>query len=80
MELRDYPRPDNDTGIGFHYYPDLNHYRADDLRRWLGELKSLGTSWLCLLAPISEPLPHFFIQALLDAGIEPIIRLYTSTI
>ena len=80
MELGDYPRPDNDTGIGFHYYPDLDHYGAGDLERWLVELKALGTSWLCLLAPISEPLPRFFIQALLEAEMEPILRLYTPTI
>ena len=80
MELGAYPRPQNDTGIGFHYYPDLHHYQAGDLERWLAELKSLGTSWICLLAPISELLPRFFIQALLDAEIEPILRLYTPII
>jgi hypothetical protein len=80
MELRAYPRPNNDTGIGFHYYTDLAHYQADDLNRWLGEFKALGVSWLCLLAPISDPLPHFFMQTLLGAEIEPVIRLHTPTV
>lgn len=80
MELSAYPRPNNDTGIGFHYYPDVWHYQPSDLEAWLPELKSLGTSWLCLLAPISELLPRFFVRELLAAEIEPIIRLYTPTV
>ena len=80
MELGTYPRPCDDTGIGFHYFPDINHYEADDLDRWIEELTSLGTSWLCLLSDISEPIPHFFMQALLKSEIEPIIRLCTPTI
>lgn len=51
----------------------MQHYQAGDLKRWRAELKSLGTSWLCLLSPICEPLPHFFIRALLEAEIEPIL-------
>lgn len=77
MEIQAYWRPKDDTGIGFHYYPDLSHYSKQDLDRWLPELKAMGTSWLVLLSDPVTPLPGFFLKELVDSGIEPVIRVYT---
>lgn len=80
MEWKDYPRPPGDTGIGFHYYPDMDHYGQADLDRWLPELKALGTSWLVMLSPVANPIPASFLRALVEAQIEPVIRIYTPTV
>lgn len=80
MRLSDYPRPRDDTGIGFHYFPDSFHYSQDDFARWMPILKSLGASWLSLLAPLDDALPEAFVKGLQDGGIEPLIRLYSSPI
>ncbi|NLE77397.1 MAG: hypothetical protein GX605_11685, partial [Chloroflexi bacterium] len=80
MNLSDYPRPSGDTGIGFHYYPDMNHYGQKDLDFWLPELKAMGTSWLVLLSPLDNPIPAFFLDALVQSGIEPVLRVYTPVV
>lgn len=80
MEVRAYPRPKNDTGIGFHYYPDTHHYGKQELQRWLPELKDMGTSWLVVLSDPVSPIPEFFIRELAASEIEPIVRLYTLTV
>ncbi|MFQ5886077.1 MAG: hypothetical protein ACE5II_02455, partial [Anaerolineae bacterium] len=62
MRLEEYPRPKNDTGIGFRYYTDTRHYGEDDLDFWIPELKAMGISWLILLSDCAHPIPQFFIQ------------------
>lgn len=70
-----FPLPPNNTRLGFHYYPDTNHYRQSDLQTWLPELHSLGVSWLTLQAPIDRAIPEYFLTELIAAGIEPILHL-----
>jgi hypothetical protein len=60
--------------IGFHYYPDAQHYRQHDLESWLPELTAMGAAWLTLLAPVQRAIPEEFIHGLLDARIEPILQ------
>ena len=43
-----FPSPQKNNRIGFHYFPDQNHYRESDLYTWLPELKTLGATWLIL--------------------------------
>lgn len=62
------------TRIGLHYFPDTIHYREQDLQTWLPELKSLGISWLTLIAPSERAIPEVFLRGLLEAGIEPILH------
>jgi len=62
------------TRIGFHYFPDTKHFSQRDLHKWLPELQALGASWLVLNSSINRAIPEYFINSLLDAGIEPIIR------
>lgn len=69
------PTPLNNSRIGFHYYPDTRHYRKIDLDTWLPELQAMGASWLVLSAPTSRAIPEQFLTGLLEAGIEPILKL-----
>ena len=43
--------PPNNNRIGFHYFPDADHYRESDLYTWLPELKNPGS----LLAGSDRP-------------------------
>ena len=80
MDIKAYWRPKGDTGIGFHYYPNMHHYSKTDLDFWLPELKAMGASWLVLLSEVGSPIPAFFLTELIKAGIEPLIRVYTPTV
>ena len=66
--------PPNNNRIGFHYFPDTNHFRESDLYTWLPELKTLEASWLVLEAPVDRAIPEFFINGLIENGIEPILH------
>jgi hypothetical protein len=72
--MPNFPTPPNNNRIGFHYYPDFDHYRESDLKVWLPELKSLGTSWLVVNAPADRAIPENFLTGLINAGIEPILH------
>jgi hypothetical protein len=67
--------PSNFRRLGFHYFPDANHYREHDLDVWLPRLQSLGCSWLTMLAPAERAVPEYFIDGLIHAGIQPILQL-----
>jgi hypothetical protein len=68
------PLPPMNTRLGFHYFPDTLHYRENDLTTWLPELRSLGASWLTLLAPARRAIPEFFLNGLIKSGIEPVLH------
>ena len=65
---------EQNTRIGFHYYPDTLHYRQSDLHAWLPQLKAFNTSWLILKSDVQRAIPEFFISELVQSGIEPIIE------
>src|SRR5262245_42713559 len=69
------PLPEFNTGLGFFYFPDDEHYRAVDLQAWLPELRALGASWLTLAGSPARAIPEFFLRALIESGIEPIIHI-----
>lgn len=73
-----FPTPSNNTRLGFHYFPDLNHYRETDLRTWLPELHSLSASWITLLAPPDRAIPEPFLRGLLLEGLEPVLHFPLS--
>ena len=62
--------------IGFHYFSDMQHYRQQDLARWLPCLQALRARWLVLLAPASRAIPETFIKTLLDAEIQPVLHFH----
>ncbi len=61
--------------LGFHYYPDTDHYSDSDLNTWLPILESTGASWLTLQAKGSKNIPEHFLAALKASGIQPIIHI-----
>jgi hypothetical protein len=80
MTLERYWRPHNDTGYGFHYYPDTEHYSPYDANRWLPELKGLGASWVVLLSKLESRVPEFFVKKLVANEIEPVVRVVVPVI
>ena len=67
--------PSNNTRLGFHYFPDADHYRESDLQVWIPELHALGAKWLTLFAPSDRAIPEDFLRGLIEQGIEPILHL-----
>lgn len=62
--------------VGYHYFPDSEHYSRQDLDRWLPVLASLKASFLTLLAPANRAIPEFFLRAVQEQKIEPILHLH----
>ncbi len=77
MDLRDYPRPKGDTGIGVHWsagYPAM--VGIGQIRDfWLPELQAMGVKWV-KLAQYDGGLE--LAEVLLKSDIMPIVRLYRS--
>ncbi len=74
MELKDYPRPPKDTGIGVHWSPgNAGAVGAGELRtKWIPQLQRMGVKWVKLLHPGGVE----FAELLLEADIMPVVRLY----
>jgi hypothetical protein len=62
--------------IGFHYFPDTQHYRQQDLLTWLPKLQSLRAAWLVLVAPTQYAIPESFIRAIIEANIQPVLHFH----
>jgi hypothetical protein len=75
-----YPRPHNDSGIGFHYFPDADHFGRQDADRWAPLLAELGASWLIIQTPPSRPVPDAFLQRIMLADIEPVVMIKPADI
>ena len=61
--------------LGFHYYPDTDHYGETDLHTWLPVLTSAGASWLTLQGNAGSIIPESFIRPLVAAAINPIVHI-----
>jgi len=59
--------------LGFHYFPDFEHYSQKDLHHWLPVLQEMKAGWLVLRSPITRAIPEDFIRPLADAGINLVI-------
>lgn len=75
MDLHEYPRPANDTGIGIHW--SAGYAAAVGLSRirdvWLPQLQALGVKWIKIF---NQDGAHDFAQLLLSEGFMPILRIY----
>jgi hypothetical protein len=75
MELNEYPRPANDTGIGIHwtvgYASAIGMAKLRDF--WIPELKAMGVKWVKVF---NHDGALDFCELLLAEGIMPIVRLY----
>jgi hypothetical protein len=80
VNLLDYPRPKRDTGIGFHWFPDRYHYEKGYFDTFVPELKAMGASWLLVLSDGLNTIPDWFLRGLIEQNIEPIVRIYTTSV
>jgi hypothetical protein len=64
--------------VGFHYFPDTLHYQESDLQTWLPILQSMNASWLVMQSETKRAIPEHFLAGLVQAGIEPMIRMNLS--
>ena len=75
MELNEYPRPANDTGIGVHW--TVGYSAAIGLSKirdfWIPELKAMGVKWVKVF---NHDGALDFCDLLLAEGFMPIVRLY----
>ncbi|MEN6300759.1 MAG: hypothetical protein ABFD51_12770 [Anaerolineaceae bacterium] len=62
------------TRIGIHYFTDDHHYREQDAEQWIPQLHDLGLSWLVLTTTTERAIPEYFINALVEANIKPILH------
>jgi hypothetical protein len=67
--------PTPSTRLGYHYYPDDQHFTQADLETWLPVLDSLGARWLTLRASPERAIPEPFIRGLVDGGIQPVVHI-----
>lgn len=78
MELYEYPRPANDTGIGIHW--STGYATAIGMRKirefWLPEMKALGIKWVKIY---NHDGALDFAELLLTEGFMPIVRIYRPT-
>lgn len=61
--------------LGYHYYPDDQHFTRRELDHWLPILRSLGAGWLVLTGSHLRSVPEPFITGLVEAGVEPVVRI-----
>jgi hypothetical protein len=59
--------------LGFHFYPDADHYSQKHLNLWLPILQQMKLGWLVLYSPLTHAIPEDFIRPLVDAGIKVIV-------
>jgi hypothetical protein len=64
--------------IGFHYFPDMQHYTNKDLQTWLPELRALNAGWLVLHADGDRAIPESFLSEIIGANIQPILHHHLS--
>ncbi|MBX3011192.1 MAG: hypothetical protein KF832_06780, partial [Caldilineaceae bacterium] len=78
MELYEYPRPANDTGIGIHW--STGYATAIGMRKirdfWIPEMKALGIKWVKIY---NHDGALDFAELLLAEGFMPIVRIYRPT-
>lgn len=74
MELKRYPRPPKDTGIGMHWSPgNAGATGEGELKeQWIPQLQRMGVKWVKLLHDGGLR----FAELLLKADIMPVVRLY----
>ena len=75
MELHEYPRPANDTGIGIHWAPGFAAAvgLAPIRDTWLPELRALGVKWVKVY---NHDGAQDFVEMLLAEGFMPVLRIF----
>jgi hypothetical protein len=69
-------KPIHDNIIGYKFFNDFEHYRSNDIEKWIPILKSIGASWLLIQSPLDRAVPEYFIKSCIQNSIEPIIQFH----
>jgi hypothetical protein len=75
-----YPHPNGDNGRGMHWIPTTKQSTAA-VDRFVSEAQRMGVKWVTFLnngASIGDN--DYLVSKLVGAGIEPVMRLYSSTL
>lgn len=59
--------------LGFHYFPDADHYSQKHLNLWLPILHQMKIGWLVLYSPLTHAIPEDFILPIINSGIKVIV-------
>jgi len=59
--------------LGFHYFPDADHYGQKNIKQWLPIFQRMKIGWLVLRSPLTYAIPEDFIRPLVEAGIKLIV-------
>jgi hypothetical protein len=77
MDLADYPRPPADNGHGIHWIPTVEQTPAV-VDKFVDEAVSMGMKWVVFLNEGTDAAKNdYLVKKLTQAGIEPIMRVYT---
>lgn len=77
MALADYPRPTGDNGRGIHWIPTISQ-SPEVIDNYVEEAKEMGMKWVLLLNEGTNIGNNdYLVEKLTEAGIEPIMRIYT---
>jgi len=79
MTLADYPRPPADNGRGIHWIPSVRSDR-EVVDRFVAEAQDMHMRWVTLLNDGTQIGDNdYLVQRLTDAGIMPVMRVYTDS-
>jgi hypothetical protein len=59
--------------LGFHYFPDADHYGQKHINQWLPIFQQMKIGWLVLHSPLTHAIPEDFIRPLAEAEIRLIV-------
>lgn len=77
MALTDYPRPVGDNGMGVHWIPTVRQTHAE-IDHFVEEAKAMGMKWVLFLNEGTDTSANdYLVNKLTQAGIEPMMRIYT---
>jgi hypothetical protein len=77
LSISDYPRPTDDNGRGIHWIPTVSQ-TAEVVDRFVEEAVGMGMKWVVFLNEGTDVGANdYLVEQLSDAGIEPVMRVYT---
>jgi hypothetical protein len=77
MRLADFPRPVGDNGRGMHWIPTTSQSR-EVVDRFVAELDAMKVKWAVILNEDTQVGANdYLVSRLVDAGIMPVMRVYT---
>ncbi len=77
LVLADYPHPPGDNGRGIHWIPTVSQ-SPDVVDRFVEEAQAMGMKWVVFLNEGTDVKANdYLVKRLVQAGIEPVMRVYT---